>query len=54
MLFWAQNGSVLLTGEWQQLLAPGLCIALLCVSLVFINFGVDAVSNPRLRRIGRR
>jgi peptide/nickel transport system permease protein len=54
MLFWAQNGSVLLTGEWLQVLVPGLCIALLCMSLVFINFGVDAVSNPRLRRIGRR
>jgi peptide/nickel transport system permease protein len=51
MIFWAQNGQVLLTGQWVQVFAPGLALALLAVSLIFINFGVDAVSNPRLRRI---
>ncbi len=51
MIYWAQNGSVLLTGQWIQVFAPGLCIALLAVSLIFINFGIDAVGNPRLRRI---
>lgn len=51
MIFWAQNGQVLLTGQWIQVFAPGLALALLAVSLIFINFGVDAVSNPRLRRI---
>lgn len=49
MLYWAQNSSALLTGQWVLLFAPGLCIALLAVSLTLINFGVDAVSNPRLR-----
>jgi peptide/nickel transport system permease protein len=49
MLYWAQNSSALLQGQWAWILAPGLCIALLGMSLVLINFGFDAVSNPRLR-----
>ncbi|MCG2797584.1 MAG: ABC transporter permease [Cellulomonas sp.] len=49
MLFWAQNSNALLTGQWMLLLAPGLCIALLATSLTLINFGVDGLSNPRLR-----
>ncbi|MEK0218180.1 ABC transporter permease [Bifidobacterium mongoliense] len=49
MLYWAQNNNVLLNGQWALLLAPGLMIALLAVSMTFINFGVDRLSNPRLR-----
>ncbi|MFE4952154.1 ABC transporter permease [Leifsonia sp. NPDC056665] len=49
MLFWAQNSNVLLTGQWIQLFAPGFMIALFAVSMTFINFGVDGLSNPRLR-----
>jgi peptide/nickel transport system permease protein len=49
MLFWAQNSSALLIGQWSLLFAPGLCIALLATSLTLINFGVDGLSNPRLR-----
>lgn len=49
MLYWAQNNNVLLTGQWVLLFAPGLMIALLAVSMTFINFGVDRLSNPRLR-----
>ncbi|GAB2977123.1 ABC transporter permease [Frigoribacterium salinisoli] len=53
MLYWAQNSNALLTGQWVLLFAPGLCIALLAMSLTLINFGVDAVGNPRLREGGR-
>lgn len=49
MIYWAQNNNVLLLGQWALLLAPGLMIALLAVSMTFINFGVDRLSNPRLR-----
>lgn len=49
MLYWAQNSSALLQGQWAWILAPGLCIALFGMSLVLINFGFDAVSNPRLQ-----
>ncbi|GAB3600603.1 ABC transporter permease [Microbacterium tumbae] len=49
MLYWAQNSNSLLTGQWLLLFAPGLCIALLALSLTLVNFGVDGISNPRLR-----
>jgi len=49
MIYWAQNGDALLNGQWAWILAPGLCIALLATSLTFINFGIDAVANPRLQ-----
>ncbi len=49
MLYWAQNSGALLQGQWAWILAPGLCIALLGMSLTLINFGFDAISNPRLR-----
>ncbi|MGV8978888.1 MAG: ABC transporter permease [Cellulomonas sp.] len=49
MLFWAQNSNAILLGQWVLLFAPGLCIALLATSLTLINFGVDGLSNPRLR-----
>lgn len=48
-LFWAQNNSALLTGEWWHFAFPGLAIALVATSLIFINYGVDEISNPRLR-----
>lgn len=48
ILYWAQNSNALLTGQWILLFAPGLCIALLAMSLTLINFGVDAIGNPRL------
>ncbi len=49
MLYWAQNTSALLTGQWIQVFAPGLCLAVLAASLSLVNFGVDGLSNPRLR-----
>jgi peptide/nickel transport system permease protein len=49
ILYAAQQQNALLTGQWLLVLAPGLAIALLAVSFTFINFGVDSLSNPRLR-----
>jgi peptide/nickel transport system permease protein len=49
MLYWAQNGGALLSGQWAWMIMPGLCIALLATSLSLINFGIDAISNPKLR-----
>lgn len=49
ILYAAQQQNALLTGQWLMVLAPGLAIVLLMVSLTMINFGVDALSNPRLR-----
>jgi peptide/nickel transport system permease protein len=49
ILYAAEQQNALLTGQWLMVLAPGLAIVLLMVSLTLINFGVDALSNPRLR-----
>jgi peptide/nickel transport system permease protein len=45
----AQQQNALLTGQWLLVFAPGLAIALLATAFTLINFGVDALSNPRLR-----
>lgn len=49
MLYWANTDGALLTGGFARLLVPGLALALLTTALTFINFGVDALSNPHLR-----
>jgi peptide/nickel transport system permease protein len=50
MFYWAQNNEALLLGAWWWFLAPGCCVALLGAGLAFINFGIDELANPRLRR----
>jgi len=50
-LYWAQNNSTLLTGEWWHFMFPGLALAITATSLIFINYGIDEISNPRLRRV---
>jgi peptide/nickel transport system permease protein len=49
ILHYAQQQNALLTGQWVLVFAPGLAIALLALSFTLVNFGVDALSNPRLR-----
>ncbi|WP_166843956.1 ABC transporter permease [Isoptericola sp. BMS4] len=49
MLYWASQDGALLTGGFARLVVPGLLLALLTTALTFINFGVDALSNPHLR-----
>jgi len=48
-LFYAQNGNVLLLGAWWSFVPPGLCVALAALALTWINFGMDEITNPRLR-----
>jgi len=50
MLYWAGNNDALLLGAWWWILPPGLCIAVLGAGLAFINFGIDEVADPRLRK----
>ena len=59
MLYWAQNGNAVELNAWWWYVPPGVCVALLGMSLVLLNFGLDELGNPRLRtagklRIGRR
>jgi len=49
VLYWAQNNSTVLQGEWWPFLFPGLALVLTVVGLVFLLAGIDEVSNPRLR-----
>jgi peptide/nickel transport system permease protein len=48
-LYWAQNNQALLTGAWWTFIPPGICIALIGLSLTLINYGIDEITNPRLR-----
>ena len=59
MLYWAQGGNAVQLGAWWWYAPPGVCTALLGMSLVLLNFGLDELGNPRLRagiakRAGRR
>jgi peptide/nickel transport system permease protein len=53
MFYWAQNNDALLLGAWWWFLPPGFCIAALGAGLALINFGIDEIANPRLRRESR-
>jgi peptide/nickel transport system permease protein len=48
-LYWAQNDSALLTGEWWTFIPSGMCIALFAFGLTMVNYGMDEITNPRLR-----
>lgn len=50
ILYWAQANGALAAGSWWWFLPPGICIALTGVSFVLINFAIDEISNPRLRK----
>jgi peptide/nickel transport system permease protein len=52
-LYWASNDGALASGYWWVFIPSGLCIALVAFALALVNYGVDEVSNPRLRS-GRR
>lgn len=48
-LYWAQNNAGLLTGAWWTFIPSGLCVALVAFGLSLINYGMDEITNPRLR-----
>lgn len=49
MLYWAQNNQALLTRAWWTFIPPGVCIALIGLSLTLVNYGIDEITNPRLK-----
>jgi peptide/nickel transport system permease protein len=53
-MYWAQNNSAVLQGEWWHFFFPGLALAITVAALVFINYGIDELANPRLRQRPRR
>ena len=53
-MYWAQNNSAVLQGEWWHFFFPGTALALSVAALVLANYGIDELSNPRLRRRRKR
>lgn len=50
MLYWAQNNEALLNGMWWWFIPPGVAIALFGGALALLNFSLDEITNPRLRK----
>lgn len=50
VLYWAQNNQALMFGQWPWFATPGLFIALLGTAFAMMNFAIDEVTNPRLRK----
>ncbi len=50
MLYWAQASDSIFSGLWWWFVPPGLAIAVLSAGLTLINFGVDEIADPRLRK----
>lgn len=53
MLIYEAGPNALFTGEWYTFIPPAACIAALGTAAGLINFGIDEVSNPRLRSATR-
>ncbi len=49
IFYWAQSQGAVESGWWWWYVAPGVTVALLGMSLVLLNFGLDELGNPRLR-----
>lgn len=48
-LYWAQNNAGLIVGAWWTFIPSGLCIAFVAFGLSLLNYGMDEITNPRLR-----
>jgi len=48
-LFWAQNGNAMLLNAWWVFVPSGLMVAIAALGLTWINYGMDEITNPRLR-----
>jgi len=51
MLYNAQITAAITVGAWWELLAPCAAIATIGIGLSLVNFGVDEISNPRIRTL---
>lgn len=50
MLNASQNGNAMMEGAWWWFIPPGLSITMVILALTLINYGIDEVSNPRLKK----
>ena len=49
VLYWAQNNQAMLNNAWWTFIPPGMAIAMVGLALTLINYGIDEITNPRLR-----
>ncbi|NQX30007.1 ABC transporter permease [Microbacteriaceae bacterium VKM Ac-2854] len=54
MISEVQQAGAIAQGQWWWFVPPGLSIVLLGMGLALINFGIDAIANPRLRGLDPR
>jgi peptide/nickel transport system permease protein len=52
-LYWASNDGALMSSEWWAFVPSGAAIAVVAFALALVNYGVDEVTNPRLRTTRR-
>ena len=52
MLYYAQSSQAFSTGAWWWYVPPGFAVAIILLGLVMLNFGLDEITNPRLRAAG--
>lgn len=50
ILYDAQRGGAVLSGMWWWVVPPGMAIALVGMTFVFIGNAIDAILNPKLKR----
>jgi peptide/nickel transport system permease protein len=53
MLYWTESAQAFTLGAWWWFVPPGLCIALLGMGLALLNFSIDEIVDPRLKKAGR-
>jgi peptide/nickel transport system permease protein len=51
MLYYAFRSGALSSGAWWYVFPPGLCLVSLVLSFAFVGRALDAIFNPRLRKI---
>ncbi len=51
MLYWAQNGEALSTGQYLWAIAPGVCIGLLGAAFALVQYAFDEIGSPALQRV---
>jgi len=51
MLYYAFRSGALSSGAWWYVFPPGLCLVSLVLSFAFVGRALDAIFNPKLRKI---
>jgi peptide/nickel transport system permease protein len=49
-IYWAQNNSTVLRGQWWPFFFPSIALSFTVLGLVLILAGIDELSNPRMRQ----